>query len=280
MARRLESEVCGSIGIRPEAVERLRWVDEALARAGMGERGTDAGRGRGASTLLGTRSDRSSVSGTAPLAYFWGEDAYSIDRAARDWAARLASPDVPMETWRVNLEDAADGEAGLGVSRQAPGARAGRHRAAPRHRAALRRRHGRGRATAGQPAGRRGRARPASSRWLARCLPATRSASPTSPRAALAGRRPRASCATPWPLPVASSRSSRCLPAGRLEAWLMERAAELGVDLEPSAARLLAERVGGPRPRVGRRPAAADRAGQRRAGEAGALSARRLDRRG
>ena len=35
------------------------------------------------------------------------------------------------------------------------------------------------------------------------------------------------------------------LPAGRLEAWLMERAAELGANLEPSAARLLAVRVGG-----------------------------------
>jgi DNA polymerase III delta subunit len=34
-------------------------------------------------------------------------------------------------------------------------------------------------------------------------------------------------------------------PAGRLEAWLMGRAAELGVVLEPPAARLLAERVGG-----------------------------------
>ena len=53
MARRLESEVCGSIGVRPEAVERLRWVDDALARAGMGERSRDAGRGRGSrSTLL------------------------------------------------------------------------------------------------------------------------------------------------------------------------------------------------------------------------------------
>jgi DNA polymerase-3 subunit delta len=33
--------------------------------------------------------------------------------------------------------------------------------------------------------------------------------------------------------------------AGRLEAWLLDRATELGIQLEPPAARLLAERVGG-----------------------------------
>jgi hypothetical protein len=33
MARRLEQELCVSIGIAPTAVERLRWVDAAIARA-------------------------------------------------------------------------------------------------------------------------------------------------------------------------------------------------------------------------------------------------------
>jgi putative nucleotidyltransferase with HDIG domain len=33
MARRLESELCDAIGIAPTAVERLRWVDAAIARA-------------------------------------------------------------------------------------------------------------------------------------------------------------------------------------------------------------------------------------------------------
>jgi putative nucleotidyltransferase with HDIG domain len=35
LARHLEAELCGAIGIRPEAVERLRWVDDAMARVGM-----------------------------------------------------------------------------------------------------------------------------------------------------------------------------------------------------------------------------------------------------
>jgi putative nucleotidyltransferase with HDIG domain len=33
MARRLEAELCASIGIAPTTVERLRWVDAAIARA-------------------------------------------------------------------------------------------------------------------------------------------------------------------------------------------------------------------------------------------------------
>ncbi len=33
MARRLEAEVCAAIGIEPTTVERLRWVDDAIARA-------------------------------------------------------------------------------------------------------------------------------------------------------------------------------------------------------------------------------------------------------
>jgi putative nucleotidyltransferase with HDIG domain len=32
-ARRLEAELCRVIGIRPDELERLRWVDEAIARA-------------------------------------------------------------------------------------------------------------------------------------------------------------------------------------------------------------------------------------------------------
>jgi len=33
MAQRLEAELCRSIGIEPGGVERLRWVDDAIARA-------------------------------------------------------------------------------------------------------------------------------------------------------------------------------------------------------------------------------------------------------
>ncbi len=33
MARRLEAELCTTIGIAPTGVERLRWVSDAMARA-------------------------------------------------------------------------------------------------------------------------------------------------------------------------------------------------------------------------------------------------------
>ncbi len=33
MAQRLEAELCTTIGVAPTAVERLRWVDDALERA-------------------------------------------------------------------------------------------------------------------------------------------------------------------------------------------------------------------------------------------------------
>ncbi len=33
MAQRLEAELCGSIGVEPGSIERLRWVDDAMARA-------------------------------------------------------------------------------------------------------------------------------------------------------------------------------------------------------------------------------------------------------
>jgi len=32
MARRLEASLCSSIGVRPDGIERLRWVEDALAR--------------------------------------------------------------------------------------------------------------------------------------------------------------------------------------------------------------------------------------------------------
>ena len=46
-----------------------------------------------------------------PLAYFWGEDAFSIDRAARAYTERITPPGETMEVFRTGLDDAgADGE--------------------------------------------------------------------------------------------------------------------------------------------------------------------------
>ncbi|HUG48473.1 MAG TPA: DNA polymerase III subunit delta [Candidatus Limnocylindria bacterium] len=48
------------------------------------------------------------------LAYFWGQDAYSLERAARDLGAQLeAAGGQPVETWRTSGDDEA-GAAGTG----------------------------------------------------------------------------------------------------------------------------------------------------------------------
>ena len=180
---------------------------------------------------------------TAPLAYFWGEDAFSIDRAAREWAAALSSPDAPMESWRVSLEDA-DPEAGS--------ASAGKRRtrtldAIEQHLATAPLFGGGTVVVVRQPA-------------------SLLAAAETRDRlVALVAQVPpgNALCVTDLTASGASGPAAKGVlrdavatnggtvkefqvpPAGRLEAWLMGRAAELGVVLEPPAARLLAERVGG-----------------------------------
>src|SRR5688572_10987075 len=59
-----------------------------------------------------------------PLAYFWGEDAWSIDRAARDYRAALeAGAGGAMDVWRAPTDDDDGG------SESAPTDSAGRRRA-------------------------------------------------------------------------------------------------------------------------------------------------------
>ena len=49
--------------------------------------------------------------GTAPVAYFWGEDAYAIDRAVAAFRLAAAGSGEPLEMWRApsDDEDAASG---------------------------------------------------------------------------------------------------------------------------------------------------------------------------
>jgi DNA polymerase III delta subunit len=49
------------------------------------------------------------VRGSAPVAWFWGEDAWSIDRASTAFAQRAGSPGEPLEIWRAPGEDEGDG---------------------------------------------------------------------------------------------------------------------------------------------------------------------------
>ena len=54
------------------------------------------------------------------LAYIWGEDAWGIDRAARDLAREWAGDDgMPLDTWRASADDdTGDAESGNAAKRR------------------------------------------------------------------------------------------------------------------------------------------------------------------
>ncbi len=55
-----------------------------------------------------------------PVAYIWGEDAWGIERAARDLARDWAGDDgTPLETWRTSLDDDAGADTGSSGKRRA-----------------------------------------------------------------------------------------------------------------------------------------------------------------
>ena len=58
------------------------------------------------------------VVGSAPIAWFWGEDAWSIDRATAEFARRAGAPGEPLEVWRAPGEDEGDGAETGGAARR------------------------------------------------------------------------------------------------------------------------------------------------------------------
>jgi DNA polymerase III delta subunit len=185
------------------------------------------------------------VSETPPLAYFWGEDAFSIERAARAYAQRLTPPGDSMETFRANLdEDTGEGE---GVSSSVAKRRTQTLDAIEQH-LGMAPLFGSGTlVVVRQPAG-----------LLAEKVARAR-------LVGLAGSVPpgNALCVTDLITSGAKGPAAKGVlrdaiadaggvvsefqvpGAGRLEPWLVKRAAELEITLEPAAARLLADRVGG-----------------------------------
>jgi DNA polymerase III delta subunit len=177
------------------------------------------------------------------IAYLWGEDAFGLERSARRWTAELsAQSGVDLDAWRVTAGDDAEGGAAEGAAR-----RRTRLLDEIEQRVATASLFGGGSAViVRQPAA---LLREAASRDRALKLPTL-----VAPGNALAfldlvaagGRGPAASGALLEAVRVAGGRVEE-LPAlsrERMEAWLAERAGELGVRLGPGAARALAERVG------------------------------------
>ena len=181
---------------------------------------------------------------TPPLAYFWGEDAFMIERAARTYAGRLSSPEDPMEVWRASLDDDAGAEAGsASTAKRRAKALDGIEQhlgMAPLFGAGTL-------VVVRQPAGLLAE-KSARQRVIdlvgtvppgnALCVTDLTSSGAKSPAARGALRDAIADAG-------GVVQEFKVPGAGQLEPWLVKRAKELEIELQPQAARLLAERVGG-----------------------------------
>jgi DNA polymerase III delta subunit len=184
------------------------------------------------------------MSGAPPLAYFWGEDVFMIERVARSYAEDISSPDEPMEVFRASLDDDAGEEAGsASVARRRARALDGIEQhlgMAPLFGAGTL-------VVVRQPAGLLAQ-KDARTRLigLVAAVPPGNALCVTDLTAAGA-KAPAARGALRDAIANAGGlvQEFKTPAAGQLEVWLVKRATELGLELEPRAARLLAERVGG-----------------------------------
>jgi DNA polymerase-3 subunit delta len=185
------------------------------------------------------------VTETAPLAYFWGEDAFSIERAAKLYTTRISSPDDPMQIFRASLDD--DSGDGDGASASVSKRRARALDGIEQH-LGMAPLFGSGtlvvvRQPAGLLAEKAARERLVA---LARSVPPGNALCVTD-LIASGAKGPAAKGVLRDVVAKAGGvvQEFQVPLAGRLEPWLVKRAAELEITLETAAARLLAERVGG-----------------------------------
>jgi DNA polymerase III delta subunit len=177
-------------------------------------------------------------------AYFWGEDVFSIERAARTYARDLAPAGQQLEVHRVDLDDDAGEEAGGG------GMARRRARALDdiEQYLGMSPLFGAGtlvllRQPAGLLAEKDSRQRLVD---LSAAIPPGNALCVTDVVASGA-KAPAARGALHDAIREAGGlvQEFRAPAAGQLEPWLHQRARELGIELEPDAARTLADRVGG-----------------------------------
>jgi DNA polymerase III delta subunit len=177
-----------------------------------------------------------------PLAYLWGEDAWSIEQAANRWAAALPSlTGERAQVWRANVDDDSD-SAGDGPAR-----RRVRVLDEIEQRLATAPMFGGGTAVVvRQPAAllREGTARERTLRLLTLVAPGNGVC--FLELVAAGAKAPAAAGALRDAVEAAGGVAEHFPPLSRerMEAWLDGRARELGTRLGPGAARLLAERVG------------------------------------
>jgi DNA polymerase III delta subunit len=166
----------------------------------------------------------------APLAYFWGDDAFGLRRSVEQFGRDLENGGQPVETWHADPADGAVFDALTLRLGTAPLFGGGVVAVVPDPVALLRSREDQDRVVA----------------LLDRVAPGNGLV--FTELSASGAREPAAASARVREAIERAGGTVRRLqapPPGRLEPWIAGRAAELGIDVEPGAVRLLAERVGG-----------------------------------
>jgi DNA polymerase III delta subunit len=199
---------------------------------------------RGGASGAGDRSARRAEPGTAPVGYFWGEDAYGIDRAVGAFRQALAGSGEPHEVWRAPSDDevAAEGtESGSAAKRRS------RTIDEIESRLAAMPLFGGGTLVVIRQPGGLLRENAARDRlvWIVANVPSGNGLA-ISDLVGADAKGPAASGVLRDAVADAGGtvREYPALTRERMEAWLASRAAELGVRLGPGAGRLLAERIG------------------------------------
>jgi DNA polymerase III delta subunit len=190
------------------------------------------------------------ATGPPPLAYFWGEDAWSIERAARDYRAALEqSAGQPFDVWRAPSDDDDSGGDGAGGAAETGRAANKKTRALDeiaQHLATATLFGGGTLVIVRQPG------------WLLRESASRERLLKILPDVApgnalcfteLVAQGARATAASTEmrnaiELLGGNVKEFPALNAARMEGWINERARELDITLGQGAARLLAERVG------------------------------------
>ena len=184
------------------------------------------------------------MSETPPLAYFWGDDAFTIERAAHTYTERLSPADEPMEVWRASLDDDAGDEGGSASTTK----RRARALDGIEQHLGMAPLFGAGTlVVVRQPAGLLAEksARERLLGLIATIPPGN--AMCVTDLTASAAKGPAARGVLRDAVTDAGGvvQEFKTPGAGQLEPWLVKRARELEIELQPAAARLLAERVGG-----------------------------------
>ncbi len=187
-----------------------------------------------------------SPSSASRLAYFWGEDAWAIDRAVADLAREAGAPDTPLEIWRSPSDDESGSEGTDGASGSAAKRRTRLLDEAAARIGTATLFGGGTLAVIRQPGAilRESAARDRLVGMLAAVAPGNALAFCDL---VASGAKTPAAAGLLADAVTAAGGSTRQFPAltrERMERWINERASELGVTMGPGAARLLAERVG------------------------------------